>query len=263
MLEIVNGSFRTAGHQLLHPTSARCQPGQLTVVLGANGAGKSTLLHLLAGLHAPTSGQVLLDGHDLAGRSPHWLARRRAMLSQRVQLSFELSVAEVVELGRYPHAAGRPGPHDQAVVQATLAKLGLTALAGRGYHTLSGGEAQKVQLARVLAQVWDAPPVGSRVLLLDEPVTALDPPHQHELLHQARLLARQGAVVVAVLHDLNLALTYADQLLLLGGGQLRYALAHPNQLTEEMLREVYGLPLRLVASPLSGQPLVLYEPAWD
>ena len=258
MLSLDHASFGVQGKTLLHDATLACRPGAVTVLLGPNGAGKTTLLRLLAGLYAPTAGRVQLDGQALHGLDRQTLARARAVLSQEINLAFPMTVEDVVLMGRYPHDGRSTPAHDQRIAQQALATLGLTAFAGRDYATLSGGEAQKVQMARVLAQIWEAPATGSRVLLLDEPVASLDIQYQHQLLRVARQLAREQAIVVTILHDINLALAYADRLVLLKNGRIHRILEQPAALTDELLREVFEVDLRMITNPLTGQLLVVY-----
>jgi iron complex transport system ATP-binding protein len=232
--------------RVLQAVTLRAQPGRLLALVGPNGAGKSSLLGVLAGLLPPTRGQATLDGHPLAQWPAAGLARRRAMLSQRVQLGFGFRVEEVVMLGRSPHGASH-ATADQRVVDAALRAAHAWHLRGRNYLELSGGEQQRVQLARVMAQVWDSAS-GPSWLLLDEPEAGLDIAHQHFVLRRARLLACQGYGVVVVLHDLNLAARYADEVALLEQGRLLRHGAPAEALEPRMLSEVYGLPLRRVAT---------------
>ncbi|RYU83707.1 heme ABC transporter ATP-binding protein [Hymenobacter persicinus] len=258
MLTADHASFAVPGKTLLHDATLECRPGEVTVLLGPNGAGKTTLLRLLAGLYPPSAGRILLDGQDLRTLASPELARRRAVLSQEIHLAFPLSVEDVVLMGRYPHFQRRPTLLDQQIGRQALADMGMSSFAGRDYSTLSGGEAQKVQMARVLAQIWEAPAAGSRVLLLDEPVSSLDIQYQHQLLRRARQLAREQAVVVTVLHDLNLALTYADRLVLLKDGHIHATLPDPAALTDQLLGEVFGVRMALITNPVTQKPLVIY-----
>lgn len=229
--------------RVLQGVDLRVRPGQLLALIGPNGAGKSSLLSLLAGIRRPSMGEVSLDGRSLLEWSNHALAQRRAMLSQKVQLGFAFRVEEVVMLGRRPQGVVAVRDADARIVDAVLQATRTTHLRARNYLELSGGEQQRVQLARVLAQVWDCRE-SSGWLLLDEPEAGLDIAHQHELLQQAQNLARQGFGVVAVLHDLNLAARYADEVALLAQGHL---LRHgdPTEVLEaDLLSRVYGLPLR-------------------
>jgi iron complex transport system ATP-binding protein len=202
------------GRRVVDQVSLALAPGQWTALVGPNGAGKSSLLSLLAGLRAPDGGRVLLDGRPLADWPARARAQRLAWLSQQGEAEGEIAAADVVGLGRLPHQGlfGAPGPDDAVAVQAAMAETASTAFATRRLNALSGGECQRVLLARALA-------VQAPVLLLDEPTTHLDAPHQRALLRSLVRQARAGAAVLAVLHDLNLALA-ADRLLVLQQGRL-------------------------------------------
>ena len=190
-------------------------------ICGPNGAGKSTLLGALAGSSPPDAGRILLNGRTLSSYSPVALARRRAVLSQQSALLFAFQVAEVVMLGRAPHQGISTARDDARIVRAAMAQMGISALAERNYLTLSGGERQRVQLARVLAQIWEpAAPDQARWLLLDEPTAALDLKYQIGLMRVLRQCADNGWAVIAVLHDLALVRRWADRCVLLRQGQL-------------------------------------------
>ncbi|HEY0178372.1 MAG TPA: heme ABC transporter ATP-binding protein [Dokdonella sp.] len=232
------------GRRVLESADLVAVPGRMLALVGPNGAGKSTLLGVLAGLLRPDRGEATLDGRALAAWPPRALARRRAMLSQHVRLDFAFTAREVVLLGRIPHGGG-DSDEDRRIVDDALRATQAWPLRSRRYLELSVGEQQRVQLARVLAQLGDAesPP---RWLLLDEPEAGLDVAHQHFILEQARRCARQGHGVVAVLHDLNLAARYADDAALIAGGRvLRHGAPH-DALDAALLSQVYGLPLRRI-----------------
>ncbi len=203
---------RLGGREVLAGVSCTLEPGW-TAVVGPNGAGKSTLLRVLAGLLPVSGGAVRLDGRALAGWPARERARRVAWLAQQADVTGELTVREIVQLGRLPHLGllATPGAADRAAVDAAMAATECGDWQHRRLHELSGGERQRVLLARALAT--EAP-----VLLLDEPTTHLDAPHQVAL---ARLFRRLAAThtVVSVLHDLPLAL-HADRLLLLCAGRV-------------------------------------------
>ncbi|APW40849.1 heme ABC transporter ATP-binding protein [Rhodoferax koreense] len=220
-MSLNHASCQAGGATLLRDVSVAFEAGRFAAVLGPNGAGKSSLLSLLSGQRAPSAGQVLLQGQPLARHAAADLATRRALLPQDLSIAFDYTVQEVVELGRYPHRR-RPSPHERDIVPRAMQATGVGTLAHRVLNTLSGGERARAQLARVLAQIWEPPPSGeSRWLLLDEPTAALDVHHQHAVLRQARIWAhRHGIGVVAVLHDLNLALRYADQAVVVQAGQV-------------------------------------------
>ncbi|MEU1016593.1 ABC transporter ATP-binding protein [Streptomyces sp. NPDC005898] len=217
-------------------------PGATVGLLGPNGSGKSTLLRLLAGVLAPAAGVVTLDGRPLADTPRRAVARRIAVVEQHASTQVELTVRDVVRLGRVPHrrAWSAPTPEDERAVREALEHTGLTERAAQSWHTLSGGERQRVQIARALAQ-------EPRELLLDEPTNHLDVQHQLELL---ALIAELPLTSVIALHDLNLAAMYCDHVLILKEGTA-YAAGTPAEvITEQLIAEVYGV--RAVVTP--GDP---------
>lgn len=245
-LEAREISLWRGSRHVLESISLTVSPGRLLVLVGPNGAGKSSLLAVLAGILAPDHGDVRLDGISLARWSPRALARRRAMLSQKIHLPFDFRVREVVMLGRSPHERNIGGRHDRRLADAALRMAQAWHLRDRSWLQLSGGEQQRVQLARVLAQVSDND--GSPVwLLLDEPEAGLDMAHQHRILALARQRARDGMGVIAVVHDLNLAATYADDVALLAEGRLLRHGPPGDVLDPDRLTAVYGMPLARVA----------------
>ena len=221
MLQAEHISYAIDGKTLLQPLTVTLQAGTVTAVLGPNGAGKSTLMALLSGQNKPATGSVTISGQPIRAIKPQDLARRRAVLPQDTSVAFDYTVREVVELGRYPHRL-QPSQDESGIVTAAMQACEVSYLQHRVLNTLSGGEKARAQLARVLAQIWDAPKDGqSRWLLLDEPTAALDLSHQHQVMALARRWAtQQGVGVVAVLHDVNLALRYADDVLLLQRGMM-------------------------------------------
>lgn len=256
MVELHGVSVRAGGATLLDDVHATFPRDRFSVILGPNGAGKSTLIRVVAGLVRPAAGEVRFDGQPLGTIAPGELARRRALLSQHVELAFPLPVSEVVMMGRYPHA-GRVRPaHDREIVMQALALVGMTARAAQPYPTLSGGERQKVQLARVLAQIWaddDAP--AHRTLLLDEPTSGLDVHYQLHLLQVARELAGRDCTVIAILHDLNVALRYADHLVLLDAGRVALETDEPHTLDALLVERVFRVRAHTVAAGPGEPPL--------
>lgn len=254
LLEVVGVSVEVPGRSLLQDASAQFTAGQVTAVLGPNGAGKSTLMSMLTGQRKPTSGHVYLGGKALPAYASADLARVRASVAQETQVAFEFTVHEVVELGRYPHRR-QPGKNEADVVLQAMQATAVDHLQHRALNTLSGGEKARVHLARALAQVWE-PVTGSagdgsvRWLLLDEPTAALDLQHQHRMLQLVRAWATaQGVGVVAVLHDLNLALRYSDRCVVLQGGQVVGSGATADVLTPACIENVWGV----VAHPVATQ----------
>lgn len=250
-----------AGRAILHEVSCAVPVGSVTAVLGANGAGKSTLLAALAGELPCRVGRVTLDGQPVDTRHGAWQARRRAVLPQQVALGFPLPVAKVVEMGLYPFPELTATQVTDEVGSA-LAVVGLDGAAQRPYDALSGGEQQRVQFARVWAQVGAAVRChGHAYLLMDEPVSSLDPRHQQDLLEAARRIADTGQVgVLVVLHDLNLAAQWCDTLLLLAQGKMLAAGTPSQVLRPEVLEQAYGLRPSIVPHPVrSGGLLVLFN----
>ncbi|MGE0337558.1 MAG: heme ABC transporter ATP-binding protein [Gammaproteobacteria bacterium] len=230
--------------------------GELFAVLGCNGAGKSTLLQVLAGDLRPEQGEVRFDGRPLA----HWergtLARARAVLQQSTTVHLPFTVREVVELGLLPFGPRALSRHRDAI-DAALACMGIDAAGDRPYHHLSGGEQQRVQFARCLVQVEGAGRERG-VLMLDEPVAHLDPSYQHVLLATARDFTRRGGTVIVVLHDLNLALAYADRALLLHGGRVAACGTPREILTSALVSKVFGLPVIRIDPPALPHPLLAF-----
>ncbi|ATE54217.1 ABC transporter ATP-binding protein [Actinosynnema pretiosum] len=239
----------TGGKVIVDGVTLELEPGSTTGLLGPNGAGKSTLLRLLSGVLAPTAGVVTLDGEPL-GRSRRELARRLAVVAQQAETQVELTVAEVVRLGRVPHRKLLAGPtaRDEAAVARALERTGLTGHAGQSWHTLSGGERQRVQIARALAQ-------EPQELLLDEPTNHLDIQHQLELLG---LVVSLPVTAVIALHDLNLAAMHCDRLVVLRAGRVVAAGKPEEVLTAELIGEVYGVRAEVTPTGVDGRPHVRY-----
>ncbi|MEV5608879.1 ABC transporter ATP-binding protein [Streptomyces sp. NPDC052225] len=226
-------SWSPGGALVLDGVSLAPRPGTVTGLLGPNGSGKSTLLRLLAGVLAPAGGVVTLDGDPLASVSRRTAARRIAMVEQQADTQVELTVADVVRLGRVPHrrAWSPASAADEAAVRSALERSGLADRAHRLWHTLSGGERQRVQIARALAQ-------EPRELLLDEPTNHLDIQHQLDLMD---LIGGLDLTCVVALHDLNLAAAYCDQVVVLRGGRVVAGGAPGDVLTAELIADVYGV----------------------
>lgn len=256
MLEALDITFRVGARALLSGVSVEFEPGKLHLIIGPNGAGKSTLIKVLARLLRPQEGKVLYEGADVARAGEADLAKRRAVLSQAVEVAFPLTVREVVMMGRHPHFGSRPGPADEQIVDELMEFFDVTEFAGRNYQTLSGGERQRANFARVLAQLWRPGP-RNRYLFLDEPLTFLDIRHQIEFMKKVRAFADSTDVVaVGVVHDLNLAARFADQIVLLNQGRLVANGAPAEVLTHERIRDVFGVEPTFVPVAQSGLHLV-------
>jgi len=191
--------------RLIEDVSLQVEPGQVVAMVGPNGAGKSTLLRAICGEMHPAQGEIWFNDRALAQWSARQQAQMRAVLPQLSTLGFDFRVLDVVLMGRSPHVNGTESRRDYEIAFDALTMVAMSHFADRVYTTLSGGEQQRVQLARVLAQVWDECPHGSRYLLLDEPTNNLDLAHQHAILRIVREFRSQGRGLLAILHDLNLA----------------------------------------------------------
>ncbi|MES2944450.1 MAG: heme ABC transporter ATP-binding protein, partial [Pseudomonadota bacterium] len=252
-LEATDISVTVPGKILLHPLSARFAAGQVTVILGPNGAGKSTLMSVLTGQRQPGQGRVELNGQALGDFEPAELARLRAFVAQESAVAFDFSVQEVVELGRYPHRK-HPSQYEADIATQAMQATAVDHLADRPINTLSGGEKARAHLARALTQVWEQRPKGDiRWLLLDEPTAALDLEHQHRVLKLARHWARtQGIGVVAVLHDLNLALRYSDSCIVLQQGRVAGSGLTAEVLSASLIGRVWNMAAWPVSLPLAA-----------
>ncbi len=238
---------------LVDDTSFSVAAGETLAIIGPNGAGKSTLLKAIAG-EWNHSGKITIEG--LAEPSAK-RARQFAVLPQQSLLNFPYRVSEVVNLGRIPHATG--SQLDRDIVQAALELMDVAYLSERIYTELSGGEKQRVQLARVLTQIWRAEDAehGTRLLLLDEPTSALDLGHQQDLLRAVSSFAEQGVAVVMVLHDVNLAARYADKLLAMICSQTVAYGTGSEIITEELIEKLFGIKANIVTHPETGTPVVI------
>jgi iron complex transport system ATP-binding protein len=223
MFEARNITVKIGAKTILDDVSLEIKTGEIVALLGANGAGKSTLLKALCGDVKLQAGEIFLENCLLHNWHYHRLARKRAILLQHSSLNFPFTAREVALLGRTPHIRGNESAKDLEIVEKALNLVEAAHLADQSFPTLSGGERQRVQLARVLAQIWDGgenPEKPARYLLLDEPVSSLDLAHQHLTLQIARRLSRENTGVLVVLHDLNLAAQYADRICLMRNGQI-------------------------------------------
>jgi iron complex transport system ATP-binding protein len=269
MLEASDITFRVGDRALISDVSVSFAPGRLHLIIGPNGAGKSTLIKVLARLLRPDTGRVEYEGADVVRASESDLAKRRAVLSQAVEIAFPLTVREVVMMGRYPHFGSRPGPSDERIADELMEFFDVTEFGGRNYQTLSGGERQRVNFARVLAQLWRAdsgapPPPGApparrpcRYLFLDEPLTFLDIRHQIAFMKQVRgFTDAPDVVTVGVVHDLNLAARFADQIVLLHDGRVVANGAPAEVLTADHIRAVFGVEPTFVPVEQSGVHLI-------
>ena len=238
MISARNVTVTRGERHLIDDVSISLSPGTFSIIIGPNGAGKSTLMKVLCGEMTPDQGHVAYGNVDLSVFSPVQLARRRAVLPQSTVLAFPFTALEIVRMGAV--AQGSRTPDEQA--RRALAKVGLSGFEGRAYNMLSGGEQQRVQFARALAQVPLAVENGeSRVLLLDEPTSSLDLGHQISVLETAKDFVAAGGTVLAILHDLNLAAEFADQLIVMHRGTVTACGSALETINDETIARVYGV----------------------
>lgn len=258
-------SFAVSGRNLVHDIHLDIEPGRLTVVIGPNGAGKSTLFRLMTGEIKPTSGRVEVGEQDARQLPAHALARLRAVVPQHTSLAFPFVVSEVVELGITVPGLMASGGRARMLAMTMLERVGLEGLADRNYATLSGGERQRVHIARALAQLVASDQYGkdqgaapeSSALLVDEPTSSLDIAHQLIVLAELRREAAKGRAVLAILHDLNLAASNADKIVVLAEGRQLAAGRPAEVLSDELLSIAYGCEIRLNRTPAGGVPYIL------
>ena len=250
MMEIRNISFHYRGAQaVLRDVSFDLEPGKFLAILGNNGVGKSTLLKCFNHILKPDSGAVVLEGEDLLRMSAGEVAKRVAFVSQSVP-GTQMTVHDVVMLGRRPYMKWGISEHDHRIVHEAMDRLGVDGMRGRFLSQLSGGERQKVMLARALAQ-------QPKVLLLDEPTSALDIRNQYQVLKLVREICHEDHIIAAmVIHDLNLALRFCDRFLLLKDGVV-YRYGDRSILDSEALKEVYGVDAEIVL--VEGRHMVLVK----
>lgn len=258
MLRAEHLTFKIGQQTLIDDVSLRLMPGEFTMVLGPNGAGKSTLLKLLTGTETSQQGQVYYGDQLLKAIPLTTLARQKAVLSQLLSLPFDLSVTDVVMMGRYPYFDLTPTHADNQIADGCLDSVGMLAFKSRAFASLSGGEKQKVHLARVLAQLHRNPNDQSiKYLFLDEPISALDIHYQHQILGLVKELASQNMVVFVIVHDINLALQYAQTVILIDQGRI-FGMGSPNEvLTEAAIETVFKLRPWFMAHPETGRRVMI------
>ena len=242
ILEAQSLSMLVGSATLVDSIDLRIAAGEMVAIVGPNGAGKSTLLRMLSGDLRPTKGRIELKQREIRTYPPRELAYHRAMLSQHVSVTFPFTVVLIVNWGG--GVAGRAAA--QRLVDAALGEVGLAHFSNRQLPTLSGGEQQRAHLARVLVQLACGEALhGPGLLLLDEPTSSLDMRHQIDLVETARRRAQNGTAVVAVLHDLNLAMRFADRIVLLHRGKLAVDGGRTEAMTTETIRRIFEVDVEI------------------
>lgn len=258
MLKIDSVSLTISAVPLLNNITIDCLRGSVTALMGPNGAGKTSLLKVISGEYQSSQGRVEINSEAREDWKPSEIAQFMSVLPQSSTLEFAFTAEEVVALGRTPHATGTI--RDTEIITAALAWVDASYLAQRSFVQLSGGEKQRVQLARVLAQIWEhcegnAPTDG--ILLLDEPSAAFDLAHQLMLIDIVQHIAAQGVTVVMVMHDLNLAAKCADQMVFMNCGHCTAVGTVTELLTPELIKKVFSVDAEVVRHPLQGTPMVV------
>lgn len=260
ILKATNLNYSIGDTELIKNVSFEVKEGSIFSIIGPNGAGKSTLLSLLTGDHSG-EGSIEIAHQPIEDWESKELALKRAVLPQSVSLNFSFRVAEVVLMGRSPYINGlAEGPHDYEISREALNIVDLADYWDRDYTSLSGGEKQRVQFARVLVQLckesFDESLQG-KVLFLDEAVANLDPTHQHQVFIILRRLQQQGLTVVNVLHDLHLTAQYSDDVLVMKNAEMMVCDTMQNVMTPERLEAIYEMPFRQIDDPSTDWPLLI------
>jgi iron complex transport system ATP-binding protein len=261
MIEAKDVSVSIGGKRIVQNVDFEVRPGELAAIVGPNGSGKTTFLRALAG-DLPHTGSITLNGREISLMKPWEAAALRAVLPQQTELSFPFTVHEIVRLGLMNGRSGMLAGEAERLPDRALARVDLAGFAGRFYQELSGGEQQRVQLARVLCQVWAPVLEGApRYLFLDEPVSSLDIKHQLIIMNIARDFAKRGGGVVAILHDLNLTAMYADRVHVMHRGRLAAAGSPREVLSDELIARVFECRLKVGVLPPGNVPFVLPQSA--
>jgi iron complex transport system ATP-binding protein len=260
MIELSNLSVKLSGKTVIEDVTFSAAAGELTAICGPNGSGKTTMMKAISG-ELPYRGSASFDGEEISAIEPWRLATIRGVLPQASTISFPFTVREIVRMGLTTGRNKQPELGDR-ISAGALAAVGLGGFEGRFYQELSGGEQQRVQLARVLCQIPEPVVDGKPCwLLLDEPVSSLDISHQLAVMTLAKSFCRRGGGVIAVMHDLNLTALFADRMALLTSGVLAAGGTVGKVLTDSHLEAVFGCRLRVNATPADETPFVLAHSA--
>ena len=260
MLKIDSVGLTISTVPLLNNITIDCPRGSVTALMGPNGAGKTSLLKVISGEYQASQGRVEINRQSREDWKPAQIAQFMSVLPQSSTLEFAFTSEEVVALGRTPHATGTV--RDVEIITAALAKVDASYLAQRSFVQLSGGEKQRVQLARVLAQIWDhcdgdGDTSTDGIVLLDEPSAAFDLAHQLMLIEIVQQISARGVTVVMVMHDLNLAAKCADQMVFMNCGHCTAVGTVTELLTPALLKKVFSVDAEVITHPVQGTPMVV------
>lgn len=256
MIQTRDMAFARGTCELIAPTSFEIQSNQLVAIIGPNGAGKSSLLSCLSGEYGLSKGEVLFGGTALPNWSAKQKAKQMAVLPQKSLLAFDFVVSSVVAMGRIPHQES--SLQTDSIVSEVLVALDINHLAKRRYLQLSGGEQQRVQLARVMAQVWPSFSTQASLLLLDEPTASLDIDSQQRSLALIDAWVRQGNTAVIAMHDINLAAKFADQILVLRNGKI-LAFGNTDELLRpDLIKRAFDVDVEVIKHPKTLRPVIIF-----
>lgn len=258
MLSVEKVNYSVGDKNIINNLSMQAEKGKVNVFLGPNGAGKSTLMRLLAAEVAPTEGHIHFDTINLRTCPLAEMCKCRAVMTQQYDVPLPFTVREVVTMGRYPFFGRKVTTKDLAIVDRLLEEMSLSHLAERHFYQLSGGEKQRVQLTRVIAQLeGEETCVDGKFLLLDEPTSSMDYKYQHSSLSAVRDLTRKGCTVLMVLHDLNLAAQYADDLFFLKNGSLMQSGAVRQTMTSENIQALFQINVDVLQVDNYQYPIII------
>lgn len=256
MYEANDLTFRVREKIILQDVGITLLPGSFTAIVGPNGAGKSTLLKTLAHEYTSFQGNVTINGKPVQAYSPKALSLVRAVLPQHSQVQFSFTVEQIVQLGRHAHQATRI--ENERVLEEVMTLTGITGFRSRNYQTLSGGERQRVQLARVMAQVWEET-VYPRYILLDEPTSSLDIAQQQLIFSLARHACSRNIGVMAIIHDLNQAVQFADELYFMRNGRITAKGESQKVFTKANIEEAFCCRVNIYHDPCNNCPFIVPE----
>lgn len=256
MMEIRSLSVSKGKKQILKNINLDIRPSEILAIVGTNGSGKSTLLNCIAGFETAKTGTVFLNEKQLSDYSQITLAQMRAFLSQQTYIYYPIKVLDVVMMGRFPYQSTEREQESKKIAEQILSDLGIIHFSNRIVNSLSGGEQQKVHLARVLTQMVAPQTPHHRFLLLDEPLKGLDLAQQHYILKHIKKAAKNGLGVVMVLHDLNLVAQYADRVIMIHNSEVLVEGTPEKVLSPKYIYTTYGVEVQVNPHPVSQRPMI-------
>lgn len=258
MLSLENISYSIRRKKILQNINVSFEPGKIHMILGPNGSGKTSLLKIASGQMASYQGEIKYDQNELRQISFQDLAKYRAYLSQQNNIPFPIKVAELIAMGRYPHFEFQPSAKDFEIVDEVCTLVGINHLLERDYNTLSGGEQQRVQFARVLSQIWKPKEQKQQYLFLDEPLNNLDIQYQKYLLDTLQSIISPQLTVIMVVHDLNWAFEYAKEVYFMKEGELMTHGAPEKIINETLIQQVFNINCRILKTPELDYPVLIF-----